>query len=220
MSTETNENGDAWETLCRVLSSFPERSYVSLTLNDAVDDEIIESLHSDHFRTARTNFVNWVMLEAIAANAKGEEGRLSASIQATSFRLASIVFTATSLEAAINYFAKKHAIRFANDYEKNMNTLAKWQIYPEQVYGKHLADHFHGHVKRIFHLRDRIVHPKPVWTTKSKIDGLPLFGPSQGAYMINIAGDAMAELLQDDDVSFVGAKFPNAYDWEKNCYIP
>ncbi|TWT72099.1 hypothetical protein [Crateriforma conspicua] len=221
MTNDTDDvTGDASLIIYQILQTFPDRSYVEAKGDIPDDDEIIEFIHTDHFRTARMNFANWVLFEGAAARSSDSKENAVASHQAQSFRLGAIVFAATSLEAAINYYAKKHTIRFSRDYEKTMSTLAKWQIYPEQVSGQHLADHILGHVKRIFQLRDRIVHPKPSWTSIAKLQQIPLFGPSQGAFMMNIASDAMVSLFPDEDTSFVGDKFPNAHDWEKNCFIP
>ncbi len=71
-----------------------------------------------------------------------------------------VVYSALALEAYINYYATRYAIAFHKDYEKSLSTLNKWKIYPHLKTKKILSEDVLEKIKKIFKLRNDIVHPK------------------------------------------------------------
>ncbi|MEJ2445761.1 MAG: hypothetical protein P8Y42_20315, partial [Exilibacterium sp.] len=41
-----------------------------------------------------------------------------------------LIYGALSLEAYINYYAKRYEIPFSNDLEQKLSTYNKWKMYP------------------------------------------------------------------------------------------
>jgi hypothetical protein len=72
-----------------------------------------------------------------------------------------LVYSALSLEAYINYYAMRYDISFHNDFERSLSTINKWKVYPNLKTRKSLDGAALKTIKKIFKLRDDIVHPKP-----------------------------------------------------------
>jgi hypothetical protein len=72
-----------------------------------------------------------------------------------------LIYSALSLEAYINYYAMRYDIPFHKDFEKSLSTVNKWKVYPNLKTRKSLDGSALKLIKKIFKLRDDIVHPKP-----------------------------------------------------------
>ena len=72
-----------------------------------------------------------------------------------------LVYGALSLEAYINYYAMKYDIPFHRDLERSLSTVNKWKMYTNNKTRKTLDQDSIKTIKRVFSLRDEIVHPKP-----------------------------------------------------------
>lgn len=72
-----------------------------------------------------------------------------------------LIYSALSLEAYINYYAMRYDIPFHKDFERNLSTINKWKVYPNLKTRKSLDGEALKKIKKIFKLRDDIVHPKP-----------------------------------------------------------
>lgn len=72
-----------------------------------------------------------------------------------------LVYSALSLEAYINYYAMRYDIPFHKDFERNLSTINKWKVYPNLKTRRSLDGEALKTIKKIFKLRDDIVHPKP-----------------------------------------------------------
>jgi hypothetical protein len=77
--------------------------------------------------------------------------------------MVSVVFSALALEAFINNYA---AERFSKNYFENhldrLNPVSKWLVIPRLATGKQVATDgkVYGDLKRLFKLRDKLVHYK------------------------------------------------------------
>ena len=71
-----------------------------------------------------------------------------------------LIYGALSLEAYMNFYAKKYEIPFNNETER-LPTLHKWRMYPTIKTGKPLPPEVLKTIKSFFNLRDEFVHPKP-----------------------------------------------------------
>lgn len=72
-----------------------------------------------------------------------------------------LVYGALSLEAYINYYAMRYDLPFHRDLERSLSTINKWKIYSNSKTRKTLDSETIKIIKRVFQLRDDIVHPKP-----------------------------------------------------------
>lgn len=55
----------------------------------------------------------------------------------------------------------RYDIPFHNDFERSLSTINKWKVYPRLKNGRTLDVNALKVIKKVFELRDDIVHPKP-----------------------------------------------------------
>ncbi len=72
-----------------------------------------------------------------------------------------LVYSAFTLEAFINYYGSVYDIIFREDLDRSLSTANKWKIYPKLKTNKTIDGSALKTIKRIFSLRDDIVHAKP-----------------------------------------------------------
>lgn len=72
-----------------------------------------------------------------------------------------LIYAALSLEAYINYYAMRYDVPFHRDLEKSLSTINKWKMYTNTKTRKTIDQRAIEIIKKIFRLRDDIVHPKP-----------------------------------------------------------
>lgn len=134
----------------------------------------------------------------------------------TGYKYASILFSATTLEALINFYAVDHNILHKSDFEKNLSSLNKWRLYPKIVKGIYINEHILDQVRKIFNLRDRIVHPK---TKSIKLEQEErFFTPSEGMQALNWVQNAIQALNIIDEgkigTDWINDTFNGAVDFD------
>lgn len=107
-----------------------------------------------------------------------------------------LVYGALSLEAYINYYAKRYDIPFNTEFEKKLSTLNKWKMYPTFKMNKQIDRSAIDTIKKVFKLRDEFVHPKPERIIQ---DAKPYEGKSAAAELEKMD---KARLLKDINAVF------------------
>ena len=114
--------------------------------------------------------------------------------------LGTVVFSAVTLEGAINFFGRLNDIPYYKDVEKSLSALNKWRLFPRLVGKPPIKEHVLERIDLVFALRDRVVHPKPKLVELGK--QYRIFMPQEAGYLVNtidIALDALGvERISDD----------------------
>jgi hypothetical protein len=158
------------------------------------EDQIMFLLHEEHYSAARICMLQWGRYISILADPDRQEssGLYSYTNLARTNSLGSIVFSASCLEALINYYGKVNEVRYISSFEKSWSTLDKWRVYPQMVSGMPIREHVLGRIKMSFDLRNQVVHPKAKW--KDKLKPMPVYHLTHAAFLINTIGHAAREL--------------------------
>lgn len=133
-----------------------------------------------------------------------------------------LVYGALSLEAYINYYAMRYDIPFHRDLERSLSTINKWKIYTNIKTRKTLDQEAIQIIKKVFSLRDEIVHPKPE-RVQSGVDSPPKGKSAQaqvetidkGQLIIDINSVFEAVLKIDSDEKVEYEKQPWMYTLKK-----
>ena len=94
-----------------------------------------------------------------------------------------VVFSAVTLEGAINFFGKFNNVPYYKDVEKSLSALNKWRLFPRLAGRPPVKEHVLERIDLAFSLRDRVVHPKPKlleFNTQMRT-----FMPQEGGYLLN-----------------------------------
>ena len=113
--------------------------------------------------------------------------------------LGTIAFSAITLEGAINLFGYNEKVPYYSHIEQNMSPLNKWRLFPRLVEKTPLKEDLLDRIQLTFHLRDRVVHPKPRQTDLGVEKRI--FMLQEAAYLLNtmdLALTAIGMALSDD----------------------
>ena len=124
--------------------------------------------------------------------------------------LGTIAFSAITLEGAINLFGYSKKVPYYSHVEQNMSPLNKWRLFPRLVDKSPLKEDLLDRVQLTFHLRDRVVHPKPRQTELGVEKRV--FMLQEAAYLLNTMDLALIAIdmgLPDDSRRFYEGHLPH-----------
>ncbi len=133
---------------------------------------------NQHFFTLRTLHLTTTPCD----ETRQDEHPIECSNIYRTFKLGTVLFSAVTLEALINFYAKQLDLQSYAENER-IPTLKKWRIYPKLAHGNQVPEHVLQRIDLVFKLRDRVAHPKP--RTETVPRNVRIFTPCEGAYMVN-----------------------------------
>lgn len=160
---------------------------------------LLEQPHVQYYEFAIRNFIKHQNLFPVINSLRKNKDALPKAESDTAWfefhetRINVLLYGALSLEAYINYYAKRYDLPFNDDFESRLSTLNKWKIYPHLKLKKTIDGLRLKKLREIFDLRDGFVHPKPERVAKDP--STPYKGKSPGAKLEQLdKGQLLADI--------------------------
>jgi len=126
---------------------------------------LIELPHVQYYSFATRNFIKHQELSPTIEKLRNKTIKIQNEndiwFQHHETMINTLLYSALSLEAFINYYAIRYEIENTKDYERSLSTTTKWKLYPKLKTGKTIDTDAIGIIKKIFKLRNGFAHPVP-----------------------------------------------------------